>query len=124
MIDTANRRPEVGINLFDHDQLPEPRSFANRYSLGMILTITGALGGPCSALGRLLRFAPLGSSTQNRQTSQHQGVGFWFRDGSNIAIVKYPCRLFTVLIPVALIAVVKAGIHALVTSFASGVLVQ
>jgi hypothetical protein len=65
MTDAANRRPEIGISLFDHDQLPEPRSFANRYSLGIILTITGALGGPCCALGRLLRFAPLSGSTKN-----------------------------------------------------------
>ena len=81
MIDAANRRLEVGISLVDHDQLPEPRSFANRYYLGIILTITGALGGPCSALGRLLRFAQLGGSTHNSQTCQHECVGFWFRDG-------------------------------------------
>ena len=65
MIDAANRRLEVGISLFDHDQLPEPLSFANRYYLGIILTITGALGGPCSALGRLPRFAPPSGSTHH-----------------------------------------------------------
>jgi hypothetical protein len=41
MIDAANRRLEVGISPLCHDQPQMQRSFANRFYLGLILTITG-----------------------------------------------------------------------------------